>query len=84
MQHRPKLKQNVSERAAAEPFGKRKVYWRTTGWVNCPLYERTKLASGQVVTGPAIIEEYGSTVVVPGSWTVRPDSYDNLILEKTT
>ena len=33
--------------------------------------------------GPAIVEEYGSTVVVPFSWSVSPDAYGNLILEKS-
>ncbi len=83
MQHRPKLKQNESQRNATEAFGMREVYWRKTGWVTCPLYNRTELAVGQMIKGPAIIEEYGSTVVVPGSWIVRPDAYENLILEKT-
>lgn len=83
MQHRPKLKQNGSARNAAEPFGMRKVYWRKTGWVNCPLYQRTELAVSQTIAGPTIIEEYGSTVVVPASWIARPDVHENLILEKT-
>lgn len=83
MQHRPKLKQSGDRRDVAEPFGTRKVYWRATGWVNCPLYNRTALALGQEINGPAIIEEYGSTVVVPGSWMAKPDAYENLILEKS-
>ncbi|MCB1376856.1 MAG: hydantoinase/oxoprolinase family protein [Alphaproteobacteria bacterium] len=81
-QHRPALKPADARTALANPFGMRKVYWRNTGWVDCPLYQRTALASGQSIAGPAIIEEYGSTVVVPESWTARPDPYENLILEK--
>ena len=65
------------------PFGARRVYWRVPGWVNCPLYNRTELATGQRIEGPAIVEEYGSTVVVPASWAVKPDAYGNLILEKS-
>ncbi|MBK1867711.1 hydantoinase/oxoprolinase family protein [Aestuariivirga sp. YIM B02566] len=82
-QHRPSLKQDIAMRKPAVPFAKRKVYWRGSGWVNCPLYRRTELAIGQKVEGPAVIEEYGSTVVVPASWTLRSDSYGNLILEKS-
>jgi N-methylhydantoinase A len=51
--------------------------------VNCPLYHRTELGTGQRIEGPAIVEEYGSTVVVPASWTLKPDAYGNLILEKS-
>ncbi len=82
-QHRPSLKQDIAIRQPAVPFAKRKVYWRNSGWVNCPLYRRTELAIGQKIEGPAVIEEYGSTVVVPASWTLRSDSYGNLILEKS-
>ena len=32
--------------------------------------------------GPGIVEEYGSTLVVPEGWTLRNDDHGNLILEK--
>ncbi len=83
MQHRPTLQPQAEKKKEAKPFGQRRVYWRKLGWVNCPLYKRTELATAQRVAGPAIVEEYGSTVVVPASWTVRPDAYGNLILEKS-
>lgn len=83
MQHRPHLKPETAAKAEARPFGTRRVYWRSPGWVNCPLYRRTELAVGQSVNGPAIVEEYGSTVVMPASWSGRPDAYGNLILEKS-
>jgi N-methylhydantoinase A len=82
MQHRPELTPNATRHAPAAPFSSRKAYWRRTGWVDCPLYNRTELATGQTIVGPAIVEEYGSTVVVPDSWSVRSDAYGNLILEK--
>ncbi len=82
-QHRPSLKPETAAKPKAEPFGARRVYWRATGWVSCPLYDRTQLAAGQRIEGPAIVEEYGSTVVVPFSWSVSPDAYGNLILEKS-
>ena len=83
VQHRPHLKPETAAKVDAEPFGARRVYWRNPGWVNCPLYRRTELAVDQRIAGPAIVEEYGSTVVVPASWTARPDAYGNLILEKS-
>ena len=33
--------------------------------------------------GPCIVEEYGSTVVVPAGWTCTADPHRNLILTKT-
>lgn len=83
MQHRPSLQPDTSVRQPAEPFAMRQAYWRQAGWVECPLYHRTELAFGQEIKGPAIVEEYGSTVVVPTGWRLRVDGYRNLILEKT-
>ncbi len=83
MQHRPSLKQDVAARDSTKPFANRRVYWRKSGWVDCPLYRRTELAVRQEIPGPAIVEEYGSTVVLPASWQLRTDSYGNLILEKS-
>ena len=82
IQHRPSLVPDGSKRSAAGPFGSRKAFWRATGWVDCPLYNRSELAVDQVLAGPAIVEEYGSTVVVPKSWSVSADAYGNLILTK--
>ena len=65
-----------------EPSSRRPVYWREDGWVECDIYDRESFGSDQQVSGPAVIEEYGSTVVVPARWTVCCDRYGNLILEK--
>ena len=37
---------------------------------------------GAVVTGPAIVEQFDATTVIPAGWTGRVDGYRNLILEK--
>jgi N-methylhydantoinase A len=81
--HRP----DVSARAdgaggAAEPHHTRPVYWRGKGWADCPIYRRTDLPVGARLEGPAIVEEYGSTVVVPDQWGLVSDAYGNLKLEK--
>jgi N-methylhydantoinase A len=83
MQHRPSLKPETGAHTPARPFGSRDAYWRQTGWLECPLYRRRELAYKQEIVGPAIVEEYGSTVVVPRGWTLTVDAYRNLILTKT-
>ncbi len=60
----------------------RPVYWRDGGWIECPIHRRASLAAGRSLVGPAIFEEYGSTVVVPASWKITCGNYGNLILEK--
>lgn len=45
--------------------GTRKVFLEDMGkWVDCPIYDRELLGSGQEVQGPAVIEEYASTTLL--------------------
>jgi N-methylhydantoinase A len=77
---RPQIKASESSRTEAAPFGQRKVFWRATSWVDVPLYRRSELALDQRITGPAIVQEYGSTIVMPPGWSLHTDRYRNLIL----
>ncbi len=43
---------------------------------------RPDLAPGTVVTGPAIIEEFGSTVPLHPGFTARIDEYLNIIVTR--
>jgi N-methylhydantoinase A len=56
-------------RALGEPRVKvvRKVYFKD-GWVNTPVYWRDDLPVGYKIEGPAIVEEYDSTTVIPPGW----------------
>jgi N-methylhydantoinase A len=83
VQARPQIAVGEGSAVQAEPFGRRKVYWRTSGWVDAPVFRRGELAIGQSIMGPAIIEEYGSTTVVAPSWSSEVDHYRNLILAKS-
>ncbi len=44
------------------------------------IYARERLAPGNVIDGPAIVEQVDSTTVIPPGWLGRVDGYDNLIL----
>ncbi len=46
------------------------------------VFDRTRLVSGNALEGPAIIEEYGSTTVIPPGMKARIDSYDNIIIDR--
>jgi N-methylhydantoinase A len=46
------------------------------------LYERDRLAVGTAVDGPAIIEQFDATTVVPTGWRGRVDGFRNLILQR--
>ena len=80
--HRPTVQRvELSERDLG-PQATREVYWRDTGWTTCPIWRREQLGRGFAVSGPGLVEEYGSTLVIPHGWNLRNDTYGNLILEK--
>jgi N-methylhydantoinase A len=60
--------------------GSRRVFF--DDWIETPTYNRPDLAPGDVVSGPAIIEEFGSTVPVHPGFAVTVDTYGNLLLTK--
>ncbi|HEY4605988.1 MAG TPA: hydantoinase/oxoprolinase family protein, partial [Blastococcus sp.] len=60
--------------------GSRRVFF--DDWVDTPTYNRPDLAPGDVVHGPAVIEEFGSTVPVHPGFAATVDPYGNLLLTK--
>jgi N-methylhydantoinase A len=63
------------------PRGRRRVYFRRAGgWLDTPVFERDVLAVDQRIAGPAIVEEWASTVVVPPGWRAVVDRVGNLVL----
>ena len=51
------------------------------GFVSTPVYEYDKLAAGNQVAGPAVIESQFTTILVPKSWNVTVDHLQNLVME---
>ncbi|MCL4459922.1 MAG: hydantoinase/oxoprolinase family protein [Chloroflexi bacterium] len=51
------------------------------GFIECPVYERTCLKPGNVVEGPAIIEQKDSTVIIYPRHRAYLDAYRNLIID---
>ena len=56
------------------------VFGRSSASVSTPLYWRPGLAPGDVVEGPAVIEEYGATVPVHPGFAARVDQFGNLLV----
>ena len=52
------------------------------GYVEAPVVRRTDLSPGTEVQGPAIIEEFGSTVPLHPGFTARIDEYLNIIVTR--
>ena len=61
--------------------GRRPVFF--DAWVDTPVHWRPDLAPGDVVTGPAVIEEFGSTVPVHPGFQAGVDTWGNLLLTRS-
>jgi len=53
------------ESPEAAQSGSRPVYFDGPGWTETPIFERSRLAHGMMVPGPAVIEEETSATLVP-------------------
>ena len=75
------LAKAASTPAAGGLKGRRRAYFpEAGGWVDCPIYDRYKLAAGLQLAGPAIVEERESTSVLPPNVVATVDEYANLIV----
>ena len=54
------------------------VYFRAGGWADTPVYKRDLLRAGNLISGPALIEEHTSTTVVQPGDELRVDELGNL------
>ncbi|MGF6759163.1 hydantoinase/oxoprolinase family protein [Paraburkholderia sp. GAS42] len=59
--------------------GSRRVRYED-GWIDTPTYDRDTFRQGQVIAGPAIIEENASVTILRPNQTLRVDPYGNLII----
>jgi N-methylhydantoinase A len=60
--------------------GTRRVFYDPRKAVEATVYDRDKLPVGCGFSGPAIVEQFDATTVVPHGWHVEVDRYGNLIL----
>jgi len=67
--------------ADAAATGTRQVYF--DGWVETTIYDRVALGSCDVVAGPAIVEEFSSTVPVHPGFSAQVDRFGNLVMSRT-
>lgn len=78
----PKHYKAVGIDPSAALVGSRKVYWQSwNGYVNSPVYRGEKLGPGNIVVGPAILETYGSTLVLQPEQELVVDELLNFVVE---
>jgi N-methylhydantoinase A len=52
-------------------------------WCLATIYDRAKLAAGHRISGPAVVQEFGSTVPIHPGFAAEVDRYGNLIITRT-
>ena len=67
----------------AEPATVRPVWFRTAGGsVDTPVFDREEIGRAQEIDGPAIVEEWTSTTLLPPGWRAIVDRLGNLVLTR--
>jgi N-methylhydantoinase A len=69
------------EDASKAVIGERKVSTDNNGFEKYKLYDRDKLEPGNVVVGPAIIEQMDSTTIILSGQSGKVDEYYNIAIE---
>ena len=70
--------------ASAALKGTREVWFAEVGgWRKTSVLDRTKLLSGNVIAGPAIVEEHDASTLVHPGWEAAVDEHGNLRLRAT-
>ena len=64
----------------ARKSDRRCFFGRSTGWQMTPVYDGDALESGNKIMGPALIEETGSTILVPGGAQAEIDTFGNTLI----
>jgi N-methylhydantoinase A len=66
----------------AMPRTTRRVFFeRAGGFRDTPIYKRADLKAGDMITGPAIVEQLDTTTVIPTDVPARIDEYLNIIMD---
>jgi len=60
----------------------RRPVWFEGRAQDCPVWDRERLPDGAEPRGPAIVEEFGATTVVPPGWRGAMDVHGNLRFER--
>jgi N-methylhydantoinase A len=70
------------EDASGAQVGTRQAYFeRLGGFVDTPIYDGKLIRPGNVVTGPAVIHEPGTTIVVGVGQEAMLDQYETYVIE---
>ena len=61
----------------------REVWFPSAGTIAAEVHERTRMAAGAVVHGPAVVESLESTILIPPGWQARMDGDGFILMVRT-
>jgi N-methylhydantoinase A len=64
-------------------FKRMRRCWFGKEWVDTPCYDGERMLAGHVLSGPAIVEEKATTVVVPKGFTATVDAAGTYLLRRS-
>jgi len=73
---KPKLKEEREERYEPKPEARRDVFFGD--WIETPVYVKEKLKAGAFLRGPAVIESYDTTALIPPNYSAFIDRWGNV------
>ncbi len=76
------LEVHAASGSVPAPKARRPVWFERTGALDAPIYWRPDLGAGVRIAGPAIVEQFDSTTVVPPGFTAEVDRWLNIILRQ--
>ena len=80
---KPVPERHVAPRATLESaLVERRPVWFQGRAHDCPVWDRERLPERAALRGPAIVEEFGATTVVPPGWRGAVDEHGNLRFER--
>jgi N-methylhydantoinase A len=77
----PQIQRGEATPPASARRGERAVNFEGSGSMSASVYDRAQLLQGNVISGPAIIEEVASTTVVEPGDRVTVNEYGHLVME---
>ena len=77
---RPTLTEGGRDASAAIKSHRPVWFSEANGFAPSPVLDRSTLCAGNVVAGPAVIEELDATTVVHPGWEAHVDAQGNLLL----
>ncbi len=76
--HRDVQRESVTGGGEAAALKEMRPVYFAGELVDTPVYDRSKLAPGTTLAGPAVVEEYDSTALLFPDWSATVDDYQNL------